>query len=248
MPLRQPGIDAAAHGVLAGNPRDVERPLVVGRGVVGAAAGADSAVLGGVGLGPPAGALVQRARHHVQRVLDRAHVERQLMPDEDFLEHFFGLIANFPAREWTQEAFERVIKLNPSKTPPGQARLDWDILCDIARRLGKGHYFPYTDAEQIFDGVNLALLVGDTATGADIKAICTEAGMFAIRDVGLYRPVLELAMQSAAEWARTPPVMIAGLAGRERRRGRRDGEALGARRLQRAALLEPARQVGGDHS
>ena len=33
----------------------------------------------------------------------------------------------------------RVIKINPSKTPPGNARLDWEILCDLARRLGKGH-------------------------------------------------------------------------------------------------------------
>ena len=32
------------------------------------------------------------------------------------------------------------------------------------------------------DPARLALLVGDQATGADIKAICTEAGMFAIRD------------------------------------------------------------------
>jgi dihydrodipicolinate synthase/N-acetylneuraminate lyase len=37
---------------------------------------------------------------------------------------------------------------------------------------------------------------------------------FAIREVGLYRPVLELAMQTAREWAKTQPVMIAGLAGR----------------------------------
>ena len=32
------------------------------------------------------------------------------------------------------------------------------------------------------DPARLALLVGDQATGADIKAICTEAGMFAIRE------------------------------------------------------------------
>ena len=38
----------------------------------------------------------------------------------------------------------RVIKLNPSKTPPGDARLDWEILCDLARRLGKGHVLPLT--------------------------------------------------------------------------------------------------------
>jgi assimilatory nitrate reductase catalytic subunit len=50
----------------------------------------------------------------------------------------------------------RVIKLNPSKTPPGDARLDWEILCDIARRLGKGHWFPYTSAEQMFEELRVA--------------------------------------------------------------------------------------------
>jgi proteasome regulatory subunit len=32
------------------------------------------------------------------------------------------------------------------------------------------------------DLARLALLVGENGTGADIKAICTEAGMFAIRE------------------------------------------------------------------
>jgi dihydrodipicolinate synthase/N-acetylneuraminate lyase len=50
--------------------------------------------------------------------------------------------------------------------------------------------------------------------GAGGLAVGVHTTQFAIRDVGLYRPVLELAMQSAAEWAKTPPVMIAGLAGR----------------------------------
>src|SRR5690554_6714036 len=50
----------------------------------------------------------------------------------------------------------RVIKLNPSKRPPGNARLDWEILCDLAARLGKGHYFPYTDAEQMFEELRVA--------------------------------------------------------------------------------------------
>ena len=43
----------------------------------------------------------------------------------------------------------------------------------------------HTRRMSLADGVDparLALLVGDQATGADIKAICTEAGMFAIRD------------------------------------------------------------------
>jgi hypothetical protein len=41
---------------------------------------------------------------------DAALLERQLMPDDEFAEHFFGLVANFPAREWTQEAFERGLR------------------------------------------------------------------------------------------------------------------------------------------
>jgi dihydrodipicolinate synthase/N-acetylneuraminate lyase len=50
--------------------------------------------------------------------------------------------------------------------------------------------------------------------GAGGLAVGVHTTQFAIREAGLYRPVLELAMGSAAEWARQPPVMIAGLAGR----------------------------------
>src|SRR5690606_21300479 len=50
--------------------------------------------------------------------------------------------------------------------------------------------------------------------GAGGIAIGVHTTQFAIRDVGLYQPVLELAMQTATDWARTPPIMIAGLAGR----------------------------------
>ena len=50
--------------------------------------------------------------------------------------------------------------------------------------------------------------------GAGGLAVGVHTTQFAIREVGLYRPVLELAMRAAAEWARQPPIMIAGLAGR----------------------------------
>ena len=50
--------------------------------------------------------------------------------------------------------------------------------------------------------------------GAGGLAVGVHTTQFAIRDVGLYRPVLELAMRSASEWARSRPIMIAGLAGR----------------------------------
>jgi hypothetical protein len=50
--------------------------------------------------------------------------------------------------------------------------------------------------------------------GAGGLAVGVHTTQFAIREVGLYGPVLELAMRTVSEWAKTPPVMIAGLAGR----------------------------------
>ena len=51
--------------------------------------------------------------------------------------------------------------------------------------------------------------------GAGGLAVGVHTTQFAIRDVGLYAPVLELAAKTAAEWAPDrKPVLIAGLAGR----------------------------------
>jgi assimilatory nitrate reductase catalytic subunit len=50
----------------------------------------------------------------------------------------------------------RVIKLNQAKLPPGNARVDWDIVCELARRLGKGEYFPYTTPREIFEELRVA--------------------------------------------------------------------------------------------
>jgi assimilatory nitrate reductase catalytic subunit len=50
----------------------------------------------------------------------------------------------------------RVIKYNKAVDPPGEARLDWDIVCDLARRLGKGEYFPFRSQRDIFEELRLA--------------------------------------------------------------------------------------------
>src|SRR5436190_11330664 len=50
--------------------------------------------------------------------------------------------------------------------------------------------------------------------GAGGLAVGVHTTQFAIREAGLFAPVLELAMRSAADWARERPIMIAGLAGR----------------------------------
>ncbi|MFL6822321.1 MAG: dihydrodipicolinate synthase family protein [Xanthobacteraceae bacterium] len=50
--------------------------------------------------------------------------------------------------------------------------------------------------------------------GARGLAVGVHTTQFAIREAGLFAPVLELAMRTAAEWARETPIMIAGLTGR----------------------------------
>lgn len=49
--------------------------------------------------------------------------------------------------------------------------------------------------------------------GSGGLAVGVHTTQFAIRDVGLYRPVLELAAETAAHWTKRPLAMVAGLAG-----------------------------------
>ncbi len=82
--------------------------------------------------------------------------------------------------------------------------------------------------------------------GAGGIAVGVHSTQFAIRDVGLYRPVLELAMETARAWeplgGRRPLFMVAGLAGRTEQAVR---EAAVARGLgYHAALLSLAAMKG----
>ncbi|HWP15863.1 MAG TPA: dihydrodipicolinate synthase family protein [Xanthobacteraceae bacterium] len=78
--------------------------------------------------------------------------------------------------------------------------------------------------------------------GAGGLAVGVHTTQFAIREAGLYRPVLELAMRTANDWARQPRVMIAGLAGRT---AQAIGEAQIARELgYHAGLMSLAAMKG----
>jgi assimilatory nitrate reductase catalytic subunit len=73
----------------------------------------------------------------------------------------------------------RIVKINKAVDPPGEARRDWEILLDLAGRLGQGRYFPYTGTEQIFEELRLAS-AGGTADyrGATWARIEDEMGLF----------------------------------------------------------------------
>ncbi len=73
----------------------------------------------------------------------------------------------------------RIIKINAAVSPPGEARLDWEILLEIAERLGRGEHFRYENTHEIFDELCRASS-GGTAdyTGATWERIVDEHGLF----------------------------------------------------------------------
>lgn len=50
----------------------------------------------------------------------------------------------------------RCVKINKAVDPPGKARPDWDIVVDLAGRLGAGGHFDYAGPRQIFEELRRA--------------------------------------------------------------------------------------------
>ena len=88
----------------------------------------------------------------------------------------------------------------------------------IAARLHQGGVIPAhplaLDADRRFDARRQrALSRYYIDAGATGLAVGVHSTQFAIRDAGLYEPVLRTAIETAAEWAQDPLVLVAGLAG-----------------------------------
>lgn len=129
---------------------------------------------------------------------------------------------------WTELPAESLAVLRRGAAIPAHLlALDADRKLDVRRQRALTRY--YLDA------------------GAGGVAVGVHSTQFAIRDVGLYEPVLELAMQTALEWeplgGRKPLFMVAGLAGKTEQAVR---EARIARSVgYHAGLLSLAAMKGG---
>ncbi len=73
----------------------------------------------------------------------------------------------------------RVIHIQKAVDPPGNARVDWEIYCDLARRLGKEKFFPYKSSREIFDELREASRGGHADYyGITYDKIDRELGVF----------------------------------------------------------------------
>src|SRR6478609_9805691 len=92
------------------------------------------------------------------------------------------------------------------------------INSDVRRLIAEGTVLPAhplaLDAARTLDTVHQrALTRYYIDAGAGGLAVGVHTTQFAIRDVGLYRPVLELAAETATNWTKRPLALVAGLAG-----------------------------------
>src|SRR5271168_4319795 len=93
-----------------------------------------------------------------------------------------------------------------------------EMKSDIRRLFADGTVLPAhplaLDADRGLDPTHQrALTRYYIDAGAGGLAVGVHTTQFAIRDVGLYRPVLELAAETAANWTTRPLALVAGLAG-----------------------------------
>jgi hypothetical protein len=107
-----------------------------------------------------------------------------------------------------------------------------ELPADVLALLRRGTVLPAhplaLDADRRLDRVSQrALARYYIDAGAGGLAVGVHATQFAIREAGLYRPVLELAAETAQSWTRRPLLLIAGVIGRT-------AQALAEARLARA--------------
>jgi len=73
----------------------------------------------------------------------------------------------------------RVLHIRKAVDPPGDARSDWWIYTELARRLGKGAHFPYTGPRDIFEELREASRGGIADySGITYERIDREMGVF----------------------------------------------------------------------
>jgi assimilatory nitrate reductase catalytic subunit len=73
----------------------------------------------------------------------------------------------------------RVLHIQQATEPPGRARQDGRIVIDLARRLGKGQYFPFESSREIFDELREASRGGIADYyGISYERIDRELGVF----------------------------------------------------------------------
>lgn len=72
---------------------------------------------------------------------------------KEFGDVFLPAASSFEKDGTFMNGERRVQRVHKAIEPRGQARSDWEIVCDVARAMGKGEHFQYKSAEDIWNEV-----------------------------------------------------------------------------------------------
>ncbi len=72
---------------------------------------------------------------------------------QEFGDVFLPAAASFEKDGTFMNGERRVQRVHQMVEPQGEARSDWEIVCEVARAMGKGEHFAYRSAEEIWDEV-----------------------------------------------------------------------------------------------
>ena len=72
---------------------------------------------------------------------------------QEFGDVFLPAASSFEKDGTFMNGERRLQRVRRAALPQGEARSDWEIVCDIARLMGKGEHFAYKSAEEIWNEV-----------------------------------------------------------------------------------------------
>ncbi len=93
--------------------------------------------------------------HHVEKALKNLEflvVQDIFMTETAQFANVVLPAACYAERSGTQTSTERRVQLwRPAQAPPGQAKVDWQIIAELAAKMGYAKQFPWKSAEEIFN-------------------------------------------------------------------------------------------------
>ena len=63
----------------------------------------------------------------------------------------------------------RIQRVRKAIEPPGEAKPDWEIICDLARAMGKGEFFAFNSPEEIWEEIRTVWKAGHGITYARLE-------------------------------------------------------------------------------
>jgi formate dehydrogenase major subunit len=82
---------------------------------------------------------------------------------------FFPAASSFERDGTFMNSERRIQRLRKAIEPPGDAKADWEIICELARAMGKGEFFDFQSPEEIWEEIRAVWKAGHGITYARLE-------------------------------------------------------------------------------